>query len=251
MPSYPGWRLPISLAAICFFGALAAAVIVALAIGFFTAQRGALKGYRHRHPLLRRARTWHCDHQQYPHLCRRPQPHPFRRVLGVSESDLWLTAVLSVVILATTLLAYKPFMLISFDPVLAATLRVNVEFFRTLMLVLLSFTIVVSIQTVGVGLVAAMLVTPGATAYLLARRLPAMMAVSAVVGAVSVSLASMPVTAPASPPNCGDRPDYHPLFSPGLSLFAQPRLRVAANAPQARRSTCDITTQESNTQRIA
>ena len=72
-----------------------------------------------------------------------------------------------------------------FDPVLAATLRLPVEFFRTLMLVLLAFTIVVSIQSVGVGLVAAMLVTPAATAYLLARRLPAMMALAALVGAFS------------------------------------------------------------------
>jgi ABC-type Mn2+/Zn2+ transport system permease subunit len=83
------------------------------------------------------------------------------------------------------LLAYKPFMVISFDPVLAATLRLRVEFFRTLMLVLLAFTIVVSIQSVGVGLVAAMLVTPAATAFLLTRRLPSMMLVSAAVGAAS------------------------------------------------------------------
>jgi ABC-type Mn2+/Zn2+ transport system permease subunit len=46
-------------------------------------------------------------------------------------------------------------------------------------------TIVVSLQTVGVGLVAAMLVTPAATAYLLVRRLPAMMLLSAGIGAVS------------------------------------------------------------------
>ena len=50
--------------------------------------------------------------------------------------------------------------MISFDPVLAATLRLPVEFLRTLLLVLLALTIVVSMQTVGVGLVAAMLVTP-------------------------------------------------------------------------------------------
>jgi ABC-type Mn2+/Zn2+ transport system permease subunit len=46
-------------------------------------------------------------------------------------------------------------------------------------------TIVVSLQTVGVGLVAAMLVTPGATAYLLTRRLPKMMIVAALIGAFS------------------------------------------------------------------
>ena len=92
---------------------------------------------------------------------------------------------MGVAILVATLLAYKPFLLISFDPVLAATMRMPVEFFRTLMLVLLAFTIVISIQSVGVGLVAAMLVTPGATAYLLTRRLPTMMAIAAAVGAVA------------------------------------------------------------------
>ena len=49
----------------------------------------------------------------------------------------------------------------------------------------LALTIVVSLQTVGVGLVSAMLVTPGAAAYLLTRRLASMMIVSAVLGAVS------------------------------------------------------------------
>ena len=56
---------------------------------------------------------------------------------------------------------------------------------RFAMLILLAFTIVVSLQTVGVGLVTALLVTPAATAYLLTRRLAAMMAVSALVGAFS------------------------------------------------------------------
>jgi ABC-type Mn2+/Zn2+ transport system permease subunit len=74
--------------------------------------------------------------------------------------------------------------------VLAATLRINVEFFRYLLLILLALTIVISMQTVGVGLVAAMLVTPAATAFLLVRRLPAMMALSALIGGFS-SLAGL------------------------------------------------------------
>jgi manganese/iron transport system permease protein len=181
----PGVAIAYLIGGNLFFGAMAAAVIVALAIGFFS-RKGAIKEDTAIGILFTAAlalgiaiissiRTYAVD---LSHIL-------FGNVLGVSESDLWLTAGLSVVILAATFLSYKPFMLISFDPVLAATLRVPVEFFRMLMLVLLSFTIVVSIQTVGVGLVAAMLVTPGATAYLLTRRLPAMMAVSAVVGAMS------------------------------------------------------------------
>jgi ABC-type Mn2+/Zn2+ transport system permease subunit len=53
------------------------------------------------------------------------------------------------------------------------------------MLVLLALTVVVSLQTVGVGLAAAMLVTPAATAYLLTRRLASMMFLSAAIGAAS------------------------------------------------------------------
>ncbi|MCL4395741.1 MAG: metal ABC transporter permease, partial [Chloroflexi bacterium] len=67
----------------------------------------------------------------------------------------------------------------------AATIRLPAETLRNLMLVLVALTIVVSLQTVGVGLVAAMLVTPGATAYLLTRRLAPMMAISATIGALS------------------------------------------------------------------
>lgn len=167
------------------FGALAAAVVVAVGISFFS-RKGVIQedtaigilftaALALGIALISSIRTYAVD---LSHIL-------FGNVLGVSESDLWLTAAIGVVILIVTFLSYKPFLLISFDPVLAATLRVNVEFFRTLMLVLLAFTIVVSIQTVGVGLVAAMLVTPGATAYLLTRRLPAMMVVSALVGAVS------------------------------------------------------------------
>ena len=96
-----------------------------------------------------------------------------------------LTAVLGVVVLGTIVVLYREFLVISFDPVLAATLRMRAERFRILMLILLALTIVVSLQTVGVGLVAAMLVTPGAAAYLLTRRLSSMMIVAALIGAVS------------------------------------------------------------------
>ena len=106
---------------------------------------------------------------------------------------------MGLLVFAVMVLSYRPFLLISFDPVLAATLRLRVELFRTLLLVLLALTIVVSMQTVGVGLVAAMLVTPGATAYLLTRRLPAMMVVSGVIGAVSASLACTSATTSTSP----------------------------------------------------
>ena len=109
----------------------------------------------------------------------------FGNVLGVSENDLILTGGLAAFVLLVVVLLYKEFLVVSFDPVLAATLRLPITHLRNLMLVLLALTVVVSLQTVGVGLVAAMLVTPAATASLLTKRLPSMMVVAAVIGAVS------------------------------------------------------------------
>jgi len=107
----------------------------------------------------------------------------FGNVLGVSAGDLWVTGALAVGVLASVVLLYKELLLASFDPVLAHTLKRRPELLRFVMLMLLALTVVVSLQTVGVGLVAAMLVTPAATAYLLTHRLSSMMLVAATIGA--------------------------------------------------------------------
>lgn len=109
----------------------------------------------------------------------------FGNLLGVSPTDLWITGALSALVLVVVLFLYKPFLVVLFDPVLATSLKLPGNLLRSLLLVLLALTIVVSMQTVGIGLVSAMLVTPAATASLLTRRLPAMMAVAAIVGAIS------------------------------------------------------------------
>ena len=75
--------------------------------------------------------------------------------------------------------------MLSFDPILATTLRLPVRLFELLLLILIALTIVVSLQTVGVALMVAMLVTPAAAAYLLTRRLPVMMALAALIASFS------------------------------------------------------------------
>ena len=166
-------------------GAFLAAVVVAVGIGFFsrgsTLKEDTAIGILFAAALalgvalISSIRTYATD---LSHIL-------FGNVLGVSERDLWLTAALGLLIVATIVVLYKPFLVISFDPNLAATLRLPAEPLRFLMLVLLALTVVVSLQTVGVGLVAAMLVTPAATAYLVTRRLVTMMLVSALIGAFS------------------------------------------------------------------
>lgn len=109
----------------------------------------------------------------------------FGNVLGVTATDLWISAGLAVVVLAAIALLYRRLLVTSFDPILAETLGLNTFALRTGLFLMLAATIVVALQTVGVALVAAMLVTPPATAYLLTRRLPMMMVLSALIGVVS------------------------------------------------------------------
>jgi manganese/iron transport system permease protein len=166
-------------------GAVVAAMVVALGIGFFS-RNGNLKedtsigilfaaALSLGVALISTIQTYAVD---LSHIL-------FGNVLGVSATDLWLTGLLGAGILLLVVFLYKPFMVISFDPVLAATLRLPAELLRNVMLLLLALTVVVSLQTVGVGLSAAMLVTPAATAYLITRRLAPMMVVSALIGAFS------------------------------------------------------------------
>ncbi len=109
----------------------------------------------------------------------------FGNVLGVSSTDLRLTAIFGALVILAVLAFYKEFLVLSFDPVLASTLRLPARLLHYLLLVLIAIAIVVSLQTVGVALMVAMLVTPAATAYLLTRRLPVMMTTGAAVGAIS------------------------------------------------------------------
>jgi ABC-type Mn2+/Zn2+ transport system permease subunit len=109
----------------------------------------------------------------------------FGNVLGVTAKDLWITGGLALVVLAAIVLLYKRLLVVSFDPILGQTLGLRTHALRTGLFLMLAVTIVISLQTVGVALVAAMLVTPPAAAYLLSRRLPVMMAVSALIGVVS------------------------------------------------------------------
>lgn len=109
----------------------------------------------------------------------------FGNLLGVTRTDLWITAVLGLIVLLVIFLFYKEFLVISFDMVLADTLRLPTTFLRYLLLILIAITIVVALQVVGIALILAMFVTPAAAASLLTRRLPSMMAIAATIGAFS------------------------------------------------------------------
>ncbi|MFO3796905.1 MAG: metal ABC transporter permease, partial [Anaerolineales bacterium] len=103
----------------------------------------------------------------------------FGDVLSVSMPALWRMALFSIGILVTVFLFYKEFLVLAFDPILAITLRLPVRQLENIFLILIATTVAVALQTVGVALMVAMLITPATTAYLLTRRLPSMMGLAA------------------------------------------------------------------------
>jgi len=109
----------------------------------------------------------------------------FGNVLGVSDADLLLTAITGAAVLAVVLLLYKELVLWTFDPMAAAAMGLPVGGLHYTLMLLLSVAIVASLQTVGIVLVVAMLITPGAVAYLLVDRMSRMIPLAVGVGIIS------------------------------------------------------------------
>lgn len=186
----PGVALAFLLGGDLFIGALIMSIVAAIGIGYLTRSgrvredtaigiifSGALAlGI----VLISSVRSYQTD---LTHIL-------FGNVLGVTDRDLLLTIGCGIVVLVIILLLYKEFLVFTFDPIFAATLKLPVGALRYLLMILLAVTVVVSLQTVGVGLVAALLVTPAAAASLLTRRLSTMMIASAAIGIFS-SLAGL------------------------------------------------------------
>ncbi|MBC8123458.1 MAG: metal ABC transporter permease [Gemmatimonadaceae bacterium] len=109
----------------------------------------------------------------------------FGNILGVSESDLVTTAVIAVVVIGTIVLLYKELLFHSFDPLAAKAVGLPTQLLHLVLMSLIALTIVASMQSVGVILVIALMVGPGAAAFLLTRKLKTMMALAVLIGAVS------------------------------------------------------------------
>lgn len=102
----------------------------------------------------------------------------FGNVLGVTSDELILIAVITVGTLALLALFHKELELTSFDPIHAEVIGVRADRLRYLLLVLLAFTVVSSIQVVGVVMTSALLITPAAGAALLTQRLGRMFVIA-------------------------------------------------------------------------
>ena len=109
----------------------------------------------------------------------------FGNVLAVRPSDMWITLVIGLVVLGSIYLFYKELLVTSFDSVMASVYGLPVRLIHYFLMALLTMVTVASLQTVGIVLVVAMLITPAATAYLLTDRLSTMVFLASTIGAVS------------------------------------------------------------------
>ncbi|RLC46861.1 MAG: metal ABC transporter permease [Candidatus Coatesbacteria bacterium] len=109
----------------------------------------------------------------------------FGNILGVSSSDIIVISVLAVLVLAVFIAFFKEIFFFCFDERLATVSGLPTSFLHYLMLILIALAIVISIKIVGIILVSAFLVIPGATARVLQVNYKKMLVISAAVGIAS------------------------------------------------------------------
>ena len=109
----------------------------------------------------------------------------FGNVLAVSDSDLVTTAIVLAVVLIFVVTFYKELLITSFDNTFAKAYGLKTQVMHYSLMLVLTLVTVTALQTVGIILIVAMLITPAATAYLLTNRLSHMMIVAAIFSVIS------------------------------------------------------------------
>jgi ABC-type Mn2+/Zn2+ transport system permease subunit len=112
----------------------------------------------------------------------------FGDALGISAGDIYKQLVFTIVVVAFTIILYRPFLALTFNEMKAQTLGMHPRLAQAALLGLLSLSIVSSFQTIGTLLVFGLLVAPPATASLVVKRVSGIMAVSVLFGTLAVFL---------------------------------------------------------------
>lgn len=115
----------------------------------------------------------------------------FGMAAAMTESDLWMIGILGTSTIALMLLVWKEFKVFTFDPVFAQSLGLNPSWLDTLLLMMMVIGIVIGIQSVGVVLMIALLVTPASSARQWTGSLGAMVGLAAFFGALSGGVGSL------------------------------------------------------------
>jgi ABC-type Mn2+/Zn2+ transport system permease subunit/Mn-dependent DtxR family transcriptional regulator len=129
----------------------------------------------------------------------------FGYALGVSNEDIVITSVVTVYALLSVIVFYRYLLITTFQATIAATMGISVQFVHYFLMLLVSLAIVASLQTVGIILVVAMLITPASTALLLSNNLKKVLFLSGILGlfsAVLGLLAAIILNTPPGPAMC-------------------------------------------------
>ena len=108
----------------------------------------------------------------------------FGNILAVTSSAFYTTSIVSIIVIACVILFYKPLHLSTFDPIAARMSGLNVKVIHYFVMMLLALVTVASLQTVGIILVVALLITPSSAAFLITKSLKSMMIVASVISAI-------------------------------------------------------------------
>ena len=106
-------------------------------------------------------------------------------ILGISDEDAMQVVIISAVTFAILLVKWKDLMIVFFDEGHTRSVGLNAGWLKILFFTLLSAAVVAALQTVGACLVIAMVVTPGATAYLLTDRFPRLLVIAVAIGTLT------------------------------------------------------------------
>lgn len=112
----------------------------------------------------------------------------FGNILAITQYAFHTTLAVSIVVLALILILYRPLKMSTFDPIFSRMSGLNTTMIHYFVMLLLALVIVASVQTVGVILVVALLITPASTAFLFTKKLSTMMIVSSIFSVISSTL---------------------------------------------------------------
>ncbi|MBT2852068.1 metal ABC transporter permease [Staphylococcus coagulans] len=112
----------------------------------------------------------------------------FGNILAITQSAFYTALVVSIIVLSLIIILFRPLKMSTFDPVFSRMSGLNTTFMHYFVMLLLALVIVASVQTVGVILVVALLITPASTAYLITKRLSTMMLVSSLFSVISSTI---------------------------------------------------------------
>jgi len=152
----------------------------------------------------------------------------FGYALGVSDTDLLLTGLVMVYVLLAVAVFYRYLFASTFQSVVAETMGIPVQVLHYFLMLLLSFAVVASLQTVGVILVVAMLITPAATALLLSQRLKVVLFIAGGLGMLSAILGMIVAVWLNTPPGPAMALVATSLY--GLTVVFAPKRGLVAKA---------------------